>query len=82
MLIIWLNHQRMLDNTSKSNWQVMLVIIFVVTAKEVKRAKFYSIFANKVTDAVNKELSLVLRYVLISETIVDFLEVELLLDGV
>ena len=50
----------------------MTLTIFVVTAKEVRNAKFYSIIANKVNDAANKELSLVFRYVLISETIVDF----------
>ena len=45
-----------------------------------KRAKFYSIIADKVTDGANKEeLSLVFRYVLddeVREVFVDFLEVE------
>ena len=47
---------------------------------EVKRAKFYSVIADEVTDVSNKEeLSLILRYVLdgvIKEVFVDFLEVE------
>ena len=48
--------------------------------EEVKRAKFYSIIADEVTDASNKEeLSLVIRYVhegQIREVFVDFVEVE------
>ena len=48
--------------------------------QEAKRAKFYSIIADEVTDAVNKEqLSLVLCYVLdgtVKEVFVDFMEVE------
>ena len=48
--------------------------------EEIKSAKFYSIIADEVTDAANKEeLSLVIRYVhggQIRELFVDFLEVE------
>ena len=48
--------------------------------EEVKRAKFYSIIADEVTDASNKEeLCLVIRYVhegQIREVFVDFVEVE------
>lgn len=48
--------------------------------KEVRSAKYYSIIADEVTDAANKEeLSLVIRYVYngeIREVFVDFLEVE------
>ena len=47
---------------------------------EVKKAQFYSVIADEVTDAANKEeLSLVLRYVIdrqIKEVFVDFIEVE------
>lgn len=47
---------------------------------EVKRAQFYSIIADEVTDTANKEqLSLVLRYVLdndVKEVFVDFVEVD------
>lgn len=47
---------------------------------EVKRAKFYSVIADEVTDSANKEeLSLALRYILdgsIKEVFVDFVEVE------
>ena len=47
---------------------------------EVKEAKFYSVIADEVTDAANKEeLSIVLRYVLngkIKEVFIDFIEVE------
>ncbi len=42
---------------------------------EVKRAKFYSIIADESTDTANKELSLVLRYVVdngIKEVFADF----------
>ena len=49
--------------------------------KEVKSANYYSIIADEVTDASNKELSLVLRYVYnskIREVFVDFLEVEMI----
>lgn len=48
--------------------------------EEVKRAKFYSVIADEVTDSSNKEeLSLALRYILddsIKEVFVDFIEVE------
>lgn len=47
---------------------------------EVKRASFYSVIADEVTDAANKEeLSLVLRYLTedgIKEVFADFIEVE------
>ena len=47
---------------------------------EVKRAKFYSVIADEVTDTANKEeLSISLRFVLdgtIKEVFVDFMEVE------
>ena len=47
---------------------------------EVKKAEFYSLIADKVTDAANKEeLSLSLSFVLessVKEELVDFLEVE------
>ena len=47
---------------------------------EVKKAQFYSVIADEVTDAANKEeLSLVLRYVIdsqIKKVFVDFIEVE------
>ena len=47
---------------------------------EVKEAKFYSVIADEVTDAANREeLSLVLRYVVddgIKEMFLDFIEVE------
>ena len=47
---------------------------------EVKRAKFYSVIADEVTDTANKEeLSLSLRFVVdgtVKEVFVDFVEVE------
>ena len=47
---------------------------------EVKRAKFYSVIADEVTDTANKEqLSISLRFVLdcaVKEVFVDFVEVE------
>ena len=54
--------------------------------KEVQSAKYYSIIADEVTDAANKEeLSLILQYVYnreISEVFVDFLEVERIIGSV
>ena len=48
--------------------------------EEVRRAKFYSVIADEVTDTANKEeISLALRYVLddtIKEVFMDFVEVE------
>ena len=46
---------------------------------EVKEAKFYSVIADEVTDAANRELSLVLKYVVddgIKEMFLNFIEVE------
>ena len=70
--------------TSKTS-QNELIVVGQTTQKEiideVKRANFYSIIADEVTDAANREeLSLVLRYMTdeegIKEVFVDFIEIE------